>query len=69
MGRAWSLAPTKSVGGAQLAPAVRDPNGRAYNPTAFLAERRKMMQAWADYLDKLRADVKVLRFKRTAEGA
>jgi integrase len=43
----------------QLAHAVRDPNGRAYNRTAHLAERRKMMQAWADYLDKLKygADV------------
>ncbi len=28
----------------QLAHAVRDPNGRAYNRTAHLAERRKMMQ-------------------------
>jgi integrase len=43
----------------QLAHAVRDPNGRAYNRTAHLKERRKMMQAWADYLDRLRngADV------------
>jgi len=39
----------------QLAHAVRDPNGRAYNRTAHLAERRKMMQAWADYLDGLKA--------------
>ena len=39
----------------QLAHAVRDPNGRAYNRTAFLPERRVMMQAWADYLDGLRA--------------
>lgn len=38
----------------QLAHAVRDPNGRAYNRTAHLPERRKMMQAWADYLDGLR---------------
>ena len=38
----------------QLAHAVRDPNGRAYNRTAHLAERRKMMQQWADYLDGLR---------------
>ncbi len=36
----------------QLAHAVRDPNGRAYNRTAHLKERRKMMQKWADYLDK-----------------
>lgn len=39
----------------QLAHAVRDPNGRAYNRTAFLAERREMMQRWADYLDGLAA--------------
>lgn len=38
----------------QLAHAVRDPNGRAYNRTSHLEERRKMMQAWADYLDSLR---------------
>jgi integrase len=44
----------------QLAHAVRDPLGRAYNRTAHLAERRKMMQAWADYLDVLRSDAKVV---------
>ncbi|RUR09713.1 tyrosine-type recombinase/integrase [Legionella septentrionalis] len=38
----------------QLAHAVRDPNGRAYNRTAHLAERKKMMQDWADYLDSLK---------------
>jgi integrase len=41
----------------QLAHAVRDPNGRAYNRTAHIAERKKMMQAWADYLDALRSKV------------
>lgn len=51
----------------QLAHAVKDPNGRAYNRTAHLAERRKMMQTWADYLDGLKAGAKVLPFKR-AEG-
>jgi integrase len=51
----------------QLAHAVRDPNGRAYNRTAHLAERRKMMQMWADYLDGLKAGAKVLPFKK-AEG-
>jgi integrase len=40
----------------QLAHAVKDPNGRAYNRTAHLEERRKMMQAWADYLDNLKTD-------------
>ena len=39
----------------QLAHAVRDPNGRAYNRTKHLAERRKMMQGWADYLDVIKA--------------
>ena len=38
----------------QLAHAVRDPNGRAYNRTAHLGERKKMMQKWADYLDELK---------------
>ena len=38
-----------------MAHAVRDPNGRAYNRTAFLPERRLMMQVWADYLDRLKA--------------
>jgi integrase len=41
----------------QLAHAVRDPNGRAYNRTAHLPERRKMMQVWADYLDSLKARI------------
>jgi integrase len=41
----------------QLAHAVRDPNPRAYNRTAHLPERRKMMQQWADYLDELKAAV------------
>ena len=38
----------------QLAHAVRDPLGRAYNRTTHLPERRKMMQEWANYLDQLR---------------
>ena len=38
----------------QLAHAVRDANGRAYNRTAHLPARREMMQQWADYLDGLR---------------
>ncbi|WHZ19019.1 MAG: Integrase [Rhodanobacteraceae bacterium] len=51
----------------QLAHAVKDPNGRAYNRTAHLDARRKMMQAWADYLDGLRiAPGKIVAFKRKA---
>jgi len=41
----------------QLAHAVKDPNGRAYNRTAHLDERRKMMQKWADYLEELKSNV------------
>jgi len=34
-----------------------DQNGvrRTYNHASYLEERRSMMQAWADYLDGLRA--------------
>ncbi len=38
----------------QLAHAVRDPNGRAYNRTSHLEERKRMMQEWSDYLDRLK---------------
>jgi integrase len=48
----------------QLAHAVRDPNGRAYNRTAHLVERRKMMQAWANYLDTLRVKGDVISYDR-----
>jgi integrase len=47
----------------QLAHAVRDVNGRAYNRTSHLPERRKMMQKWADYLEGLKAGAIVLPFK------
>lgn len=47
----------------QLAHAVKDPNGRAYNRTAHLPARKVMMQAWADYLDKLRVGADVIQFK------
>jgi integrase len=46
----------------QLAHAVKDPNGRAYNRTLHLPERKKMMQSWADYLDKLKAGAEILQF-------
>ena len=39
----------------QLAHAVKDANGQAYNRTTHIDGRRKMMQKWADYLDKLKA--------------
>ncbi len=52
----------------QLAHAVKDPLGRAYNRTSHLAERKKMMQTWADYLDGLKQGAKVIPFKRAANG-
>ena len=48
----------------QLAHTVVDPNGRAYNRTAFLSERKAMMQTWADYLDKLKAGADVILLAR-----
>jgi len=50
----------------QLAHAVRDPLGRAYNRTSFLPERREMMQAWADYLERLREGSNVVQMRRRA---
>lgn len=38
----------------------------AYNFAEFLPERRRMMQAWADYLDGLRAGAKVIPIGRAA---
>tara|TARA_B100000959_G_scaffold256930_1_gene290580 strand:- start:224 stop:1414 length:1191 start_codon:yes stop_codon:yes gene_type:complete len=37
----------------QLAHAVRDATGRAYNRTVHLEGRRQMMQKWADFLEAL----------------
>lgn len=34
-----------------LGHAVKDRHGRSYNRTAFLKERARMMQRWADFLD------------------
>ena len=47
----------------QLAHAVKDANGRAYNRTAHLPARREMMQRWADYLERLRIGAEVIQFK------
>ena len=47
---------------AQLAHAVGDALGRAYNRTTFADQRRELLTKWADYLDRLRkgADVVAL---------
>lgn len=51
---------------AQLAHAVRDANGRAYNRTQYLRHRAEIMQRWVDYLDKLRKGADVLEFSHQA---
>ena len=52
----------------QIAHQVKDPNGRAYNRTAFLPERKRMMQRWSDYLDRLKsgAALDVVEFQKRA---
>jgi integrase len=50
----------------QLAHAVKDPNGRAYNRTAHLKERHKMMQSWSDYLDNLKNGAQIIPIRHAA---
>ena len=50
---------------AQLAHAVKDANGRAYNRTQYMKHRSAMMQQWADYLDKLARGADVVPIKST----
>jgi integrase len=50
---------------AQLAHAVKDANGRAYNRTQYIQQRTAMMQKWADYLDVLSIE-KVIQLKPKA---
>jgi integrase len=37
----------------QISHTVKDPNGRAYNRTMFLTERREMLETWSAYLREL----------------
>ncbi|MUV14590.1 tyrosine-type recombinase/integrase [Noviluteimonas gilva] len=50
----------------QLAHAERNKVRASYNRAQYMAERAKMMQAWADYLDGLRAGANVIPLKRKA---
>lgn len=53
----------------QLAHAVRDANGRAYNRTKHLTQRSKMMQTWANYLEGLACgNNNVFPFRRRESG-
>jgi integrase len=51
---------------AQLAHAVKDANGRAYNRTTYMQRRVSMMQLWADYLDKLAIGAEVIPIRAAA---
>jgi integrase len=48
---------------AQLAHTEEDEVRGAYNRAKYIEERKAMMQAWADYLDKLRKGGEVIPFK------
>ncbi len=50
----------------QLAHKVPDTLGTAYNRTKFLDDRVAKMQAWADYLDRLKAGAEVVRIRPQA---
>jgi integrase len=50
----------------QLAHAERNQVRAAYNKAQRLPERRKMMDAWANYLDGLRAGAEVVRIRRAS---
>ncbi len=52
----------------QLAHAERNSIKAAYNHAQHLPERRKMMQAWADYLDSLKNSGKIVPIFKTAQG-
>jgi hypothetical protein len=49
---------------AQLAHKVVGPLGRSYNRTAFLKERRELMDRWGKYLEGLKAGAKVIPILR-----
>lgn len=53
----------------QLAHAERNSVKAAYNHAEHLCARRRMMQAWADYLDKLRVDGDVIALRPTKKSA
>jgi len=50
----------------QLAHAVPDNLGGAYNRTKFIKDRKLMMQTWSDYLDQLKAGAEVIPLNASA---
>jgi hypothetical protein len=49
--------------GRQLAHGERNNVRAAYNYAEYLPERKKMMQHWADYLDKLMIGAEIIKLK------
>jgi integrase len=49
----------------QLCHMPRDQVRAAYNRAQYLEERRRMMQAWADYLDALKSGAEVIPFRKS----
>ncbi|MCK6411488.1 MAG: integrase arm-type DNA-binding domain-containing protein [Azonexus sp.] len=50
----------------QLGHKVPDALGQAYNRTKFIRQRREMMQAWADYLERLKSGAQVIDIRSRA---
>jgi len=48
---------------AQLAHGKSGPLGMAYDRAEYMAQRKQMMQTWADYLDQLRAGAKIVQIR------
>jgi integrase len=48
----------------QLAHTEKNKVRAAYNRAQYLPERKKMMQAWSDYLDALRAGARVIPLRQ-----
>ena len=57
---------TPEIVEAQLAHGKSGPLGEAYDRASYMTQRRKMMNDWAGYLDKLRKGADVIPLHRTA---
>lgn len=51
----------------QLAHAERNKVRAAYNRAQYMAERKTMMQAWADYLESVRTGARIIPIKRKSK--
>lgn len=52
----------------ELGHVVKDANGRAYNRTSFVEQRREMLALWADYLERLRRGGEVVPIARAVSS-